>query len=108
MSQPRLVIAGTRSGDGKTTVATGLMAALRARGLRVSAHKVGPDYIDPGYHAAATGSPGRNLDPFLVGEDLIAPLFRHGCGPAEMSVIEGVMGLFDGAIGPPGRASSTS
>jgi cobyrinic acid a,c-diamide synthase len=99
VSQPRLVIAGTRSGDGKTTVATGLMAALRATGLRVSAHKVGPDYIDPGYHAAATGWPGRNLDPFLVGEDLIAPLFRHGRGPADVSVIEGVMGLFDGAVG---------
>ena len=99
VSQPRLVIAGTRSGDGKTTVATGLMAALRATGLRVSAHKVGPDYIDPGYHAVATGWPGRNLDPFLVGEDLIAPLFRHGAGPADVSVIEGVMGLFDGAVG---------
>jgi cobyrinic acid a,c-diamide synthase len=99
VGQPRLVIAGTRSGDGKTTVATGLMAALRGRGLRVSAHKVGPDYIDPGYHAAATGLPGRNLDPFLVGEDLIEPLFRHGAGPAEVSVVEGVMGLFDGAVG---------
>ena len=106
VSHPRLVIAGTRSGDGKTTVATGLMAALGARGLRVSAHKVGPDYIDPGYHAAATGSPGRNLDPFLVGEDLIAPLFRHGCGPADVSVIEGVMGLFDGAIGRADVAST--
>jgi cobyrinic acid a,c-diamide synthase len=98
-TQPRLVIAATRSGDGKTTVATGLMAALRAGGMRVSAHKVGPDYIDPSYHAAATGSPGRNLDPFLVGEDLIAPLFRHGASGADISVIEGVMGLFDGATG---------
>ncbi|MGH3410372.1 MAG: cobyrinate a,c-diamide synthase, partial [Streptosporangiaceae bacterium] len=99
VSHPRLVIAGTRSGDGKTTVATGLMAALRGRGLRVSAHKVGPDYIDPGYHAAATGTPGRNLDPFLIGEDLIAPLFAHGAARAQISVIEGVMGMFDGAVG---------
>jgi cobyrinic acid a,c-diamide synthase len=106
VSQPRLIIAGTRSGDGKTTVATGLMAALRATGLRVSAHKVGPDYIDPGYHAVATGLPGRNLDPFLVGEDLIAPLFRHGRGPADVSVIEGVMGLFDGAVGRGDLAST--
>ncbi len=75
---PRLVIAATRSGDGKTTVATGLMAALAARGLPCPAHKVGPDYIDPSYHAAATGRPGRNLDPWLTGPDLIAPLFRHG------------------------------
>jgi cobyrinic acid a,c-diamide synthase len=95
--QPRLVIAGTRSGDGKTTVATGLMAALRAAGMTVSGHKVGPDYIDPGYHAAATGRPGRNLDPWLVGEDRIAPLFLHGASGAGISVIEGVMGLFDGA-----------
>ena len=93
---PRLVIAAPASGSGKTTVACGLMAALRARGLAVSGHKVGPDYIDPGYHTLATGRPPRNLDPFLCGEDLIAPLFLHGAAGAQIAVIEGVMGLFDG------------
>ena len=94
---PRLVIAAPASGCGKTTVACGLMAALRARGLAVSGHKVGPDYIDPGYHALATGRAPRNLDPFLCGEELIAPLFRHGAAGAQLAVVEGVMGLFDGA-----------
>jgi cobyrinic acid a,c-diamide synthase len=93
---PRLVIAAPASGCGKTTVACGLMAALRARGLTVSGHKVGPDYIDPGYHALATGRLPRNLDPFLCGEDLIAPLFLHGASGAQVAVVEGVMGLFDG------------
>jgi cobyrinic acid a,c-diamide synthase len=93
---PRLVVAAPASGHGKTTVATGLMAALRARGLTVSGHKVGPDYIDPGYHALATGRPGRNLDPVLCGEDRVAPLFSHGATGAGIAVIEGVMGLFDG------------
>ncbi|GIH96380.1 cobyrinate a,c-diamide synthase [Planobispora siamensis] len=97
VSVPRLVIAAPASGAGKTTVATGLMAALAGRGLAVSPHKVGPDYIDPGYHALATGRPGRNLDPWLVGEDLVAPLFLHGAAGADIAVVEGVMGLYDGA-----------
>ncbi|GGL17221.1 cobyrinate a,c-diamide synthase [Planomonospora parontospora] len=94
---PRLVIAAPASGAGKTTVATGLMAALARRGLAVSPHKVGPDYIDPGYHALATGRPGRNLDPWLVGEELVVPLFLHGAAGSGIAVIEGVMGLYDGA-----------
>jgi cobyrinic acid a,c-diamide synthase len=106
VAQPRLVIAATRSGEGKTTVATGLMAALRAAGLRVSAHKVGPDYIDPSYHAAATGGPGRNLDAWLTGEESIAPLLAHGAAGADVSVIEGVMGLFDGVSGRGDLAST--
>jgi cobyrinic acid a,c-diamide synthase len=93
---PRLVIAAPASGAGKTAVATGLMAALAGRGLRVSGHKAGPDYIDPGYHAVATGRPGRNLDPVLCGEGLMAPLLAHGASGAGIAVIEGVMGLFDG------------
>lgn len=96
MSVPRVVVAAPASGHGKTTVSTGLMAALRSRGLTVSPHKIGPDYIDPGYHALATGRPGRNLDPVLCGEDLVRPLFLHGARGADIAVVEGVMGLYDG------------
>ena len=107
---PRVVIAAPGSGHGKTSIATGLLAALRQRGHVVSPHKVGPDYIDPSYHAVAAGRAGRNLDPWLVGEERIVPLFRHGAGVparADIAVIEGVMGLFDGA-GAEGDFASTA
>ncbi|MFG2117314.1 cobyrinate a,c-diamide synthase [Streptomyces sp. NPDC048718] len=103
----RLVIAAPSSGAGKTTVATGLMAAFAGRGLAVSPHKVGPDYIDPGYHALATGRPGRNLDAYLCGPERIAPLFAHGARGCELAVVEGVMGLYDGAAGQ-GELASTA
>ncbi|MFB7862153.1 cobyrinate a,c-diamide synthase [Streptomyces sp. NPDC056069] len=103
----RLVIAAPSSGAGKTTVATGLMAAFAGRGLAVSPHKVGPDYIDPGYHALATGRPGRNLDAYMCGTDRIAPLFAHGARGRDLAVVEGVMGLYDGAAGQ-GELASTA
>ncbi|CAM2904186.1 cobyrinate a,c-diamide synthase [Saccharomonospora xinjiangensis] len=106
MRIPRVVVAAPATGHGKTSVATGLMAALRARGLVVSGHKIGPDFIDPGYHALATGLPPRNLDPILQGEHRVAPLLAHGARSADMAVIEGVMGLFDGAPGTRGAAST--
>ncbi len=105
---PRVVIAAPASGCGKTTVATGLMVALRRRSLRVSPHKVGPDYIDPGYHALACGRPGRNLDAFLCGEARVAPLFAHAAADADVAVVEGVMGLYDGVAGSPSGFASTA
>jgi cobyrinic acid a,c-diamide synthase len=98
VTTPGVVIAAPTSGSGKTTVATGLMGALRRAGRVVAPFKVGPDFIDPGYHALASGRPGRNLDPVLVGEHLIGPLYRHGSDGADIAVVEGVMGLFDGRI----------
>src|SRR5215216_6451584 len=107
VSVPRVVIAAPASGCGKTTVATGLLKAFAERGLIVSPHKVGPDYIDPGYHALAAGRPGRNLDAYLVGTDLVAPLFAHGAAGADLAIVEGVMGLYDGAVGQ-GELASTA
>ncbi|MFD3512387.1 cobyrinate a,c-diamide synthase [Streptomyces sp. NPDC058657] len=103
----RIVVAAPSSGSGKTTVATGLMAAFTRRGLAVSPHKVGPDYIDPGYHALATGRPGRNLDAYMCGPELIAPLFEHGAAGCDLAIVEGVMGLYDGAAGQ-GELASTA
>lgn len=103
---PRIVVAAPSSGAGKTTVAVGLMAALRNAGHAVAGFKVGPDYIDPGFHAVATGRPGRNLDPMLSGEERVAPLFAHGAAGADVAVVEGVMGLYDGALGTEGFSST--
>ncbi|MFA4860900.1 cobyrinate a,c-diamide synthase [Methanoregula sp.] len=99
MKIPRLVIAGTHSGCGKTTVASGIMAALTARGQTVQPFKVGPDFIDPSHHTKVCGRPSRNLDPFMMGESGCSGTFLSASGGADIAVIEGVMGLFDGVDG---------
>jgi cobyrinic acid a,c-diamide synthase len=93
---PAVLIAGTHSGVGKTTVVLGLMAALRKRGLVVQPFKVGPDFIDPSHHTAICGRPSRNLDTFMMGVDGVRRSFCSGTEGAEVAVIEGVMGLYDG------------
>src|SRR6476620_6086185 len=107
VTTPAVVIAAPASGSGKTTVATGLIGALRQAGHTVAPFKVGPDFIDPGYHTLAAARVGRNLDPVLVGEQLIGPLYAHGAGGADIAVIEGVMGLFDGRIDPGARVPAS-
>ena len=91
------MIAGTHSGVGKTTIATGIMGALSARGMLVSSAKIGPDFIDPSYHALATGRAPRSLDAFLSGASLLAGLAAQASRGADILVVEGVMGLFDGS-----------
>ena len=96
---PRIVIAGTHSGCGKTTIASGLMAALTERGLRVQPFKTGPDFIDPSHHSVICGRISRTLDPFMMGEAGVLQTFASVSGDADIAVIEGAMGLFDGIDG---------
>lgn len=105
---PRILIAAPASGHGKTMLTIGLMSALRERGLAVAPNKVGPDYIDPGYHALATGRVSRNLDPVLTSAELVPRLLLRGAStpPADIAIIEGVMGLFDGKLGRAGEGSA--
>lgn len=93
---PRVVIAATQSSSGKTTVVTGILRALKNKGMKVQPFKVGPDYIDPSYHGMAAGRAGHNLDTWLVDESRINDLFASEAENADIAVIEGVMGLYDG------------
>ncbi|MFP5262275.1 MAG: cobyrinate a,c-diamide synthase [Blastocatellia bacterium] len=94
-----VVIAGTHSGVGKTTVTLGLLAALRRRGMAAQAFKVGPDFIDPGFHSAVTGRPAYNLDTWMLGRETNREIFASAAATADVAVVEGMMGLFDGASG---------
>jgi cobyrinic acid a,c-diamide synthase len=106
ITTPRLVIAGLASGVGKTTVTAGLIGALRARGMKVAVFKCGPDYLDPTYHARAAGS-CHNLDGWMMGREAVLATFARAADGADIALIEGVMGLFDGAT-PTSEQGSTA
>jgi len=103
---PRILVGGTHSGAGKTTVTLGLLSGFKNRGLKVQPYKVGPDYIDPSLHAEVAGRPSRNLDSFLCSEETLLQIFIHGARRSHLSVVEGVMGFFDGYSGTDERGSS--
>lgn len=96
MTQRRIVIAGTGSGVGKTTLTIGIMAALQRRGMKVQGFKCGPDYIDPSYHTAVTGRVSRNLDSWMLSHEAVKEIYIRGSEGADISIIEGVMGFYDG------------
>ena len=108
MTARGLIVASSRSGSGKTTMTLGLLAALKRRGIAVHTAKAGPDYIDPAFHAAATGAASVNLDGWAMAPGLLDALAAEAAQSADLLVIEGVMGLFDGLAGPPGRTGSTA
>ena len=108
MAAPGWLIAAPRSGGGKTTVTLGLAAALRRRGVAVRTAKSGPDYIDPAFHAAASGAPGTNLDSWAMPPALLDALFARASDGAEILLVESAMGLFDGVAGPPGQRGSSA
>ena len=103
-----LIVSAPRSGAGKTTVTLGLLAALRRRGMTVRAAKAGPDYIDPAFHAAATGAPSQNLDSWAMRPELLDTLLADAARDADLVVIEGAMGLFDGVPGEPGHSGAAA
>ena len=108
MTARGLIVVASRSGSGKTTVTLGLLAALKRRGVAIRAAKAGPDYIDPAFHAAASGAASINLDSWAMPPRLLDALAGEAAQTAELLIIEGVMGLFDGVAGAPGRTGSTA
>ncbi|AKG03456.1 cobyrinic acid a,c-diamide synthase [Salimicrobium jeotgali] len=106
MKEKKIVIAGTGSGTGKTTITLGLMEALKKRGQKVQGFKCGPDYIDPTFHTAVTGRPSRNLDSWMLTPSQMTDVFINGKRGADISVIEGMMGLFDGKSPDSSRGSA--
>ena len=107
MHLPRLVIAAPNSGAGKTTLTVGVLLALRARGMTVQPFKVGPDFIDASHHSVIAGRPSRNLDSWMCDDDAVREIFSHAARDADISLIEGVMGLYDGS-GPRDERGSTA
>ncbi|GJL49810.1 MAG: cobyrinic acid a,c-diamide synthase [Nitrospirales bacterium] len=106
MNYPRLLIAGTQSGVGKTTVTLALLSAFRAKGRRVQPFKVGPDFIDPGHHRMASGRESRNLDGWMLDQEINRTTFLRAAQDADLSIIEGMMGLFDGSSPMSDRGSA--